>query len=62
MLELQILTLELVIHFLKNLFGIWDRGLANSFSDHVIKISVRQMHFQFIFSKLRKVKVLCGNL
>ena len=58
-LELQILTLEFVIHFLKNIFGIWDRGLANSFSDHVIQISVRQMYFQFIFSKLQKVKVSC---
>jgi len=61
-LELQILTLEFVIHFLKNIFGIWDRGLASSFSDHVIQISVRQTHFQFIFSKLRKGKVLCRNL
>ncbi len=58
-LGLQILTIEFVIPFLNYIFGIWDRGLANSFSDHVIQISVRQMYFQFIFSKLQKVKVSC---
>jgi hypothetical protein len=52
-LELQSLSLEIVISFSKEY--IWN--LANSFcnQNHVIQISIRQMNFQYIFSQLRKV-------
>ncbi len=39
-------------------FGI--EGLAYSFWDHVIQISIRQMNLQNIFSQLRKDKICCG--
>jgi hypothetical protein len=44
-LELQMWSLELVISFLKYMFGIWDWGVANSFWDHVIQISIRPINF-----------------
>ncbi len=42
----------------------WDLnwGVANSFWDHVIQISSRQMYFQGIYSNLWKVKVFSGNI
>jgi hypothetical protein len=51
-LELKRRPLEFIISFSK--VYIWDLGLdlANSFWDHVIKISFRQMRFQYIFSQL----------
>ncbi len=50
------LELRTRLPFLKYiLFGIWDWGLANSFWDHVIQISIRQMNFHYIFSQLWKV-------
>ncbi len=59
-LELQRGSLEFVISFSK--VYIWDRGLATSFWDHVIKSLIRQMNFQYIFSQLWKVKIFCGNI
>jgi hypothetical protein len=56
------MALKFVISVLKSIFGIWDCGLANSFWDHVIKISIRQMSFQNIFCQLRKVKIFCENI
>jgi hypothetical protein len=50
------------ISFLKFICGILDRGVANSFWNHVIKISSRQMYFQDIYSNLWKVKVFIGNI
>ncbi len=45
-LELQRWSLKFVISFSKvqYIFGIWERGLANSFWDHVIQFSIRQMN------------------
>jgi hypothetical protein len=50
------------ISFLKFICGILNRGVANSFWNHVIKISSRQMYFQDINSNLWKVKVFSGNI
>ncbi len=49
------------ISFLKFICGILNRGVANSFWNHVIQILSRQMYFQDIYSNLRKVKVFSGN-
>jgi hypothetical protein len=43
--------LNLFFPFSKCIFGIRDCGFANSFWDHVIQMSIREMHFQYIFSK-----------
>jgi hypothetical protein len=59
-LELHRWCLEFVISFFK--VHIWDWGLAYSFWDHVIHISIRRMNFQYIFSRLWKVKNFCGNI
>jgi hypothetical protein len=40
------------ISFLKFIFGNLNRGVANSFWNHVIQISSRQMYFQDIYSNL----------
>ena len=50
------------ISFLKFICGILNRGVANSFWNHVIQISSRQMYFQVIYSNLWKVKVFSGNI
>jgi hypothetical protein len=50
------------ISFLKFICGILNRGVANSFWNHVIQISSRQMYFQNIYSNLWKVKVFIGNI
>ena len=50
------------ISFLKFICGILNRGVANSFWNHVIQISSRQMYFQDIYSNLWKVKVFIGNM
>jgi len=50
------------ISFLKFICGILNRGVANSFWNHVIQISSRQMYFQDIYSNLWKVKVFSGNI
>ncbi len=50
------------ISFLKFICGVLNRGVANSFWNHVIQISSRQMYFQDIFSNLWKVKVFIGNM
>ncbi len=42
--------------------GILNRGVANSFWNHVIRISSGQMYFQDIYSNLWKVKVFSGNI
>jgi hypothetical protein len=50
--------LNLLFHFLKYIFGfrILDLGLANSFWDHVIQISIRLVNFQFVFLNYEKLK------
>ncbi len=53
---------ETNISFLKFIWGILNRGVANSFWNHVIQISSRQMYFQDIYSNLWKVKVFIGNI
>ena len=50
------------ISFLKFICGILNRGVANSFWNHVIQISSIQMYFQDIYSNLWKVKVFIGNI
>ncbi len=45
-LELQRWSLEFVISFSKVYICDWDVGLGNSFWDHVILISIRQIDFQ----------------
>ncbi len=50
------------ISFLKFMCGILNRGVANSFWNHVIQISSRQMYFQDIYSNLWKVTVFIGNI
>ncbi len=52
--EIHISKLEL----LKFIVEIWDRGLANSFWDHVIQISITQINFQCIFSQLEKLNAV----
>jgi hypothetical protein len=42
--------LEFVVCFAK--VYLWDCGLACSFWDNVIQISIRQTNFQYIFSQL----------
>ncbi len=63
MLELHRCSLD--FSFLSNVytvFGICDWGLANSFWDHVIQISIRQINFHHIFFQQWKVKIWCGNI
>ncbi len=48
--------------FFKFIWGILNRGVANSFWNHLIEISSRQMYFQDIYSNLWKVKVFVGNI
>ncbi len=50
------------ISFLKFICPILNRGVANSFWNHVIQISSRQMYFQDIYSNLWKVKVFIENI
>ncbi len=50
------------ISFLKFICGILNWDVANSFWNHVIQISSRQMYFQDIDSNLWKVKVFSGNI
>ncbi len=50
------------ISFLKFICGILNRGVANSFWNHVIQISCIQMYFQDICSNLWKVKLFSGNI
>ncbi len=50
------------ISFLKFICGILNWGVANSFWNHVLQISSRQMYFQDIYSNLWKVKVFSGNI
>jgi hypothetical protein len=50
------------ISFLKFICGILNRGVANSFWNHVIQISSRQMYFLDIYSNLWKVKLFSGNI
>jgi len=53
---------ETNISFLKFICGILNRGVANSFWNHVIQISSIQMYFQDIYSNLWKVKLFSGNI
>ncbi len=50
------------ISFLKFICGILNGGVANSFWNHVIQISSRQMYFQDIYSNLWKGQVFVGNI
>ncbi len=50
------------ISFLKFIGGSLNRGTANSFWNHVIQISSRQMYFQDIYSNLWKVRIFRGNI
>ncbi len=50
------------ISFLKFICGNLNWGVANSFLNHVIQISSRQMYFQDIFSNLWRIKVFSGNI
>ncbi len=50
------------ISFLKFICGILNRGMANSFWNHVIQISSKQMYFQDIYFNLWKVKIFSGNI
>ncbi len=60
--ELIFSWMELIFLFLNSFVGIWTEvWLINSFGNHVIQISSRQMHFQDI-TNLWKVKVFCGNI
>ncbi len=53
---------ETNISFLKFICGILNRGVANSFWNHLIQISSGQMYLQDIYSNLWKVKVFIGNM
>ncbi len=46
----------------KFICGILNRGVANSFWNHLIQISSKQMYFQDIYSNLWKVKLFGGNI
>ncbi len=50
------------ISFLKFIYGILYRGVANSSWNHVIQISRIKMYFQDIYSNLWKVKLFSGNI
>ncbi len=50
------------ISFLKFICGILNRGVANSFWNHVIQISSMQMYFQDIYFNLWKVILFSGNI
>ncbi len=50
------------IYFLNFICGILNRGMANSFWNHVTQISSKQMYFQDIYSNLWKLKVYNGNI
>ncbi len=41
--------------------GIWNWGMASSFWNHVIQISIRQVHFQHIYTQLWIVKIFSEN-
>ncbi len=61
-LEPQEEFLEMHFSFLKFICGILNRGMANSFWNHVIQISIRLMYFKDIYSNLWKVKIFRGNI
>ncbi len=42
--------------------GIWKWGMASSCWNHVMQISIRQVHFQDIFSQLWLVKIFTENI
>ena len=52
----------LVLKGFPEICGILNRGVANSFWNHVIQISSIQMYFQDIYSNLWKVKIFTGNI
>jgi hypothetical protein len=58
----NIFLTETNISFLKFICGILNRGMANSFWNHVIQTSTRQMYFQDIYSNLWKVKIFSGKI
>ncbi len=51
-----------IISFLKFICGILNQGMANSFWNHVIQISSKQICFQDIYFNLWKVKIFNGNI
>jgi hypothetical protein len=42
--------------------GIWNWGMSSSFRNHVIQISIRQVHFQDTYSQLSIVKIFRKNI
>jgi hypothetical protein len=42
--------------------GIWSWGMASSFWNYVIQISIRQVHYQDIYSQLWIVKIFSENI
>ncbi len=42
--------------------GTWNWGMASSFWNHVIQISIRQVHFQDIYSQLLIIKIFSENI
>ncbi len=52
--------LEIYFYFLKFICGILNWGMATSFWNYMIQISIRLMNFQNIYSRLRKLQILKG--
>ncbi len=52
----------LYFYFLNFICGIWNWGMANSFWNHVIQISIRQVYFQDIYSQLWIVKIFIETI
>ncbi len=44
------------------IYGIWYWGMASSFWNHVIQISIRQVHFQDIYSQLWIIEIFTENI
>ncbi len=42
--------------------GIWNWGMAISFWNHIIQISIRQVHFKDIYSQLLIIKIFSENI
>ena len=58
----NIFLVGLYFYFLNFICGIWSWGVASSFWNHVIQISIRQVHFQDISSQLWIVKIFSENI
>ncbi len=58
----NIFLVGLYFYFLNFICGIWSWGVASSFWNHVIQISIRQVHFQDIYFQLWIVKIFSENI